>query len=78
MRKKEECIVFTFESTTQAMKVEKTAKKLNAPGRIIPVPTQISAGCGLAYSALIEHKDNLMALFQEHDLNFQSTYEIMV
>ena len=67
MRKKEKKIVFAFASTAVAMKMEKTMKEAGAPGRIIPVPKEITAGCGLAYIAQPEEKEQLEALMKEHE-----------
>ena len=48
MRKKEWKIVVTFHTTAEAMAMEKACNEAEAPGRMIPVPRIISAGCGLA------------------------------
>ena len=45
-REKTMKVVFAFPTTTMAMKMEAAAKAKEAPGRLIPVPRQISAGCG--------------------------------
>lgn len=50
MRVKEERFVVTFHTTAEAMAAEKAFQKAEIPGRLIPVPRQISAGCGLAWS----------------------------
>lgn len=44
--------VVTFDTTTQALGLEKRAKELNIPGRIIPTPTTIVATCGLSWAVL--------------------------
>ena len=49
MRKKIPKLVIAFESNTQAMAME--AACATGLGRIIPLPTQISATCGLAWCA---------------------------
>lgn len=49
MREKKEYIILTFQTTTDAMATEKTFMKAGVPGRIIPLPAQISAGCGLSW-----------------------------
>ena len=36
--------VYTFHTTTEAMKMEQCAREHGIPGRLIPVPRQISAG----------------------------------
>ena len=57
MRKKELKIVITFESTFDAMAMESYCTKNNIPGRLIPVPQVISAGCGMAWCADIDDED---------------------
>ena len=46
MRMKKKTWILTFESTTQAMAAEKYAMEQNLPGRLIPIPREITAGCG--------------------------------
>ncbi len=48
--------VYTFHTTTEAMKMEQCARVNGIPGRLIPVPRQISAGCGMAWAAPAEAK----------------------
>ena len=49
MREKTPKVVVTFETTTDAIVFESESKAdpEALPGRIIPVPSEISAGCGL-------------------------------
>lgn len=49
MREKKNYRVFTFQTTTDAMTMEKMCVRNRIPGRIIPVPREISAACGLAW-----------------------------
>lgn len=56
---KTERLVITFHTTTEAMAMERLCKDLGAPGRLIPVPRQISAGCGLAWCADTQYEDEL-------------------
>ncbi|MDR1713325.1 MAG: DUF3343 domain-containing protein [Coriobacteriales bacterium] len=49
-------LIVTFASTAAAMAMEAYCRSAGVPGRIIPVPTQISAGCGLAWSAPLDSK----------------------
>ena len=78
MRKKEKKIVFAFASTAVAMKMEKTMKEAGAPGRIIPVPKEITAGCGLAYIALPEEKEQIEAIMKEHDITAEIVVELIL
>ena len=78
MRKKELKLVLTFESTAKAMAAEIYCKSMNAPGRIIPVPTQITAGCGLAWAANVEEKDIILEILAKNQAEPEGVYEIMI
>lgn len=54
MRKKELKLIITFHTTTDAIAAERICKKENLEGRMIPVPREISAGCGLAWCTVPE------------------------
>ena len=60
MLKKKPTLIITFDTTTQAMAMEKFCAQRNLPGRLIAVPREITAGCGLSWKALPEEKDRLM------------------
>jgi len=51
MREKKPALVVTFDTTTAAMEAERCCQDHGLPGRIIPVPREITAGCGLAWKA---------------------------
>lgn len=57
MIKKENKLVITFRTTTEAMAMERFCKESGAPGRLIPVPKSISAGCGMAWCASVDTED---------------------
>ena len=59
MRQKKDTLVVTFHTTTQAMAVEKYCADQGLPGRLIPVPREITAGCGLSWKAAPEDRDVL-------------------
>lgn len=54
IRKKIPCAVLTFFTTTAAMSMEKKCGDYKIPGRLIPVPREITAGCGLAWKMTAE------------------------
>ena len=56
MRRKKPTLIITFATTTQAMAMEKICMEHNLPGRIIPVPREITAGCGLSWKAKPEEQ----------------------
>ena len=59
MREKQVRIIVTFNTTTGAMAMEKACKAENIPGRLIPVPRQISAGCGLSWLCNKEDREKV-------------------
>lgn len=64
MRKRLPYLVITFDTTTFAMQMEKIALEAGKKGRLIPLPTQISAGCGLAF-CVNGHSEELKGEWQE-------------
>ena len=51
MRIRERRLIVAFYTTHDAMAFEDYCHARGAEGRLIPLPRQISAGCGLAWSA---------------------------
>ena len=73
MRQKELTQIITFKTTTAAMAMEDHCKEKKLPGRIIPLPKEISAGCGLCYKT-----DRLDEEFWKKELEMAHiTYEEM-
>ena len=72
MRVKKPALVITFDSTTQAMAAEKFCTEHGLPGRIIPIPREISAGCGLSWKALPDAKDALLSAMEAAGLNWSA------
>lgn len=78
MRKKELRLVVTFHTTADAMAMEKACREERAPGRLIPVPRTLSAGCGLAWCAGPETRDILRQLMERTGIEEQDIHECMV
>ncbi|MGC4019670.1 MAG: DUF3343 domain-containing protein [Muricomes sp.] len=78
MRKKELKLVVTFHTTADAMAMEKVCKAQQVPGRLIPVPRSISAGCGLSWCADIETREQLLNVMKEVDIEQEAIHECMV
>lgn len=78
MRKKELKLVITFHTTADAMAMEKVCKEQNVPGRIIPVPRAISAGCGLAWCAQLEEREEVAAAMKAAGIEEEAMHECMV
>lgn len=69
-------VIITFPSTVAAMAMEKAAQTAGTPGRLIPVPSSISAGCGMCWCAEPEQEEACAALLQNQKLLFEHLYHI--
>ncbi|MBQ8238725.1 MAG: DUF3343 domain-containing protein [Oscillospiraceae bacterium] len=78
MREKKDTLVVTFHTTTQAMAAEKFCQEKGLPGRIIPVPREITAGCGLSWKAAPEDREALEQAFAEAGLGWDGMYVIKI
>ncbi len=58
-RVRKPALVVTFPTTAAAMACEELCGREGLPGRMIPVPGEISAGCGLAWKAAPEDRATL-------------------
>ena len=72
MRQKRPALVLTFASTSQAIAAEALFTKRGLPGRMIPVPAQVSAGCGLAWKAEPEDKQVLLDALAQAGYAFET------
>lgn len=78
MRKKELMLIVTFHTTADAMAMEKRCKQLQAPGRLIPVPRAISAGCGLCWCAPTDSQEQIRAVMAQVGLQEEAMHTCMV
>ena len=77
-REKTMKVVFAFPTTTMAMKMEAAAKAKEAPGRLIPVPRQISAGCGMAWCAPFSDRVSMEQLIATEQIVTECCYELLL
>lgn len=78
MRKKELKLVITFHTTADAMAMEKICRERKVPGRLIPVPRSISAGCGLAWCAPLEEREQLLIVLNDSNIGEEEIHECLV
>lgn len=78
MLRRTEKLLITFYTTTDAMAMESLCKEKGLPGRIIPVPGEISADCGLGWSAGIDDEEHLRDFMDTNELNFQGIHRCMI
>ena len=78
MLKKKPTLIITFATTTQAMATEKFCAANGLPGRLIPVPREITAGCGLSWKALPEEQELLTSALSGAGLKWQQCHVIEI
>ena len=76
MRTKTPKTVVTFASTSDALAMEAAAREHDIPGRIIPVPSEIDAGCGLAWCAEASQREALVTAVNACGLAFEGVFEV--
>lgn len=75
--KTEKCIV-TFPTTASAMAMEAACQEEHVPGRLIPVPRSISAGCGMCWSAPKADQTAVEELVIRKGLQIDGIYAILL
>lgn len=78
MRQRAEKCVVTFSTTAGAMAMEAACKEAGLPGRLIPVPRSVTAGCGLCWAAPPESREALEALAVKKRLDVDGIYAIIL
>ena len=78
MREKQERFVVTFVTTTGAMAMERACRAAGLPGRLIPVPRSITAGCGMCWAAPPTARADLEALVIREKLDVDGLYNILL
>lgn len=78
MRPKAWKLVITFHTTAAAMAMEKRCKEENVPGRLIPVPRELTADCGMAWCAPVEAAARLRTLAEDSSLEYEGWQELLV
>ena len=74
--------IVTFFTTTDAMAFERFCLDRGLPGRLIPLPGEISAGCGMCWMVRMEDAAELDVLLEADDplalpVRIQGVHEIV-
>jgi len=78
MRKREPRLIVAFYTTHDAMAFEDFCRGRGVEGRLIPLPRQISAGCGLAWSAPPGNAAGLWKLLSDAGIAPQHVRELEI
>ena len=77
-REKTPKAVVTFATMSDAMAMEAAAREHGIPGRVIPVPSEIDAGCGLSWCADETDRDALADSLRRWNLAHEGVYRVMM
>lgn len=75
MRETSPKLLVTFRTTAGAMAMEERCHAAGLPGRLIPVPRSITAGCGLCWMAPPEARKVLEELVIREKLDVDGLYD---
>jgi len=78
MREKRLYLVITFHTTSAAMAMEAMCAEKGLPGRLIPVPREITAGCGMAFRAETEQEQSLLDAAKEAGIQVDGVYKLVI
>ena len=78
MIEKKLSLVISFNKTVDAMAVEEYCLKNNVSGRLIPLPKEISAGCGLAWKCDIMQKDEILKTLSDLKIEYDKMNELVI
>lgn len=78
MREKKLWLIITFHTTTAAMAMEAMCAANKLTGRLIPVPREITAGCGMSWRAPVECRGELLAAADAAGIAIDGAYELML
>lgn len=78
MREKTLHLVVAFHTTTAAMALERYCNENHIAGRLIPIPREITAGCGLAWSAPLGEREKVKQAAAALGAEIDGYYELMI
>lgn len=78
MREKTLLTVAAFHTTTDALAVERFCAERAVPGRLIPLPPIISAGCGMCWSAPDEARPQVVEAVRAAGVEAAGIYQMLL
>lgn len=76
VRVKKDYKIITFATTTAAMAMEAYCEAKGLPGRLIPVPQEISSGCGVAWRIVAKDFPKLESSMQDSNIIVENIVDI--
>jgi len=76
MKKTKEYNIISFGSTHMAIKSEKLLLEKNIDIKIIPVPREITASCGLSLRINLDIYEMAKKILEENNIEFSGCYKV--
>lgn len=70
--------IFLFPNSHVAIKAELTTKKLFPSSRLIPLPPEVSAGCGMVLRADFEETEAVSECLKNANVEVQNSYKLKI
>lgn len=78
MKAPTEKLVVTFPTTTAAIAMETLCAERGVAGRLIPVPREITAGCGMAFCAPPAERARIEEAAASHGVELSGMYTLLL
>ncbi|MDO5100938.1 MAG: DUF3343 domain-containing protein [Eubacteriales bacterium] len=76
MREKRLWALLSFDSTHEALRFEEAAQTAQLTGRLIPLPSCVRAGCGLAWRSPLDLRERVVALVAKLEIRDSEIHEV--
>ena len=70
--------IITFHTTTDAIAFERYCMENSIPGRLIPVPGEISAGCGMCWMVPLDNAEAADRLAEEGIMRTEGSFILTI
>lgn len=69
--------LITFANSHLVLKAEKTLEESNQKIKVIPLPTEISTGCGISIMCDMKDLQNITYILNKNNIAFKKTYKVI-
>lgn len=76
IREKRNYTIMVFRTTSEAMAMERFCREENIPGRLIPVPREVSASCGLCWRMTDEEYQSCQKTLEDLKNSYDRTENV--
>lgn len=68
-------LLLSFETTTSAMAMERACRREGMDGRLIPIPRDLAAGCGMVWRARVSDRSTLVDIANREGIAISGIHE---